>query len=334
MKLKGNEKILIVRHDRLGDLVLTLPIAWALKQVYPDLMIEILTSQYNSYIIKYADYVDRPLIADFNNKGNIAVGDLVSKMTRNNYNIVIFAKPDLRIAFAAYLAGIPLRLGTSRRAYSLLFNVRVDLPRRRSLMHEVDLNLKLIEHFGLAFSPNKVWPILSASNEKSKLHVIPDDRYIVIHPGSKGSAANWPSENYRRLILELSKLIKVIITGQDGIEIEHNENIINLINKTDFAALIDVINSCSLFISGSTGPLHIAAALGRPVIGLYPDHPVLGPHRWGPRGKIATAIAPDKQTGHKCRINIDGSCECMKKIKVETVKQAALDILKTTESIT
>ena len=148
----------------------------------------------------------------------------------------------------------------------------------------------------------------------------------------KGSAANWPLDYYRRSIDTLSGSMKIVITGQNHFEIESNDNIVDLTNKTDFASLMRIIDSCSLYISGSTGPLHIAAALGRPTIGLFPDHPVLGPHRWGPRGKFVKALAPAKQNGHRCRINDDGSCDCMRTIKVETVVHTALDMLSQAEN--
>jgi heptosyltransferase-3 len=332
LKLKGNERVLIVRPDRLGDLVLTLPVALILKRLYPHITVEFLTSRYNDPIIPYAKYIDGSISVDNIDGHKLPLAELVSKLARKHYDIAIFARPELWVAFAAYLANIPVRVGTARRAYSPLFNIRLDLRRRHTEFHEADLNLKLLQPFGIRPAPDTVKPLLKSTNEIAGKQLTGTGSYIVIHPGMKGSAANWPTEYYRQLIGRLSGSMKIVLTGQDRFEVDRSDNIINLINKTDFSTLMRILGGCSLFISGSTGPLHIAAALGRPTIGLYPDHPVLGPHRWGPRGPLVKAIAPPKQTGHKCRINNDGSCDCMKKIDIDTVVQAALDMVKATES--
>jgi heptosyltransferase-3 len=331
MKLRGNEKILIVRHDRLGDLVLTLPVAYVLKKIYPHIYVDILSSSYNSSILKYAAYVDNSISIDNDHGMRKSSGEIADEINRGRYDIIIFARPDLPTAFASFLAGIPIRIGTSRRAYSFMFNRRVDLPRRHSYKHEVDLNLMLLEPLALTPAPGTLSPVLEAKPNRGMDHILGaaklEDDFVIVHPGSGGSAPNWPEEYYRELIRDLGANIKVVLTGQGKFDIDTDGMIINLMNATSFDELMSVISRCRLLISGSTGPLHIAAALGRPVLGLYPDHPVLGVHRWGPRGKYAEAISPDKQNGHKCRINDKGTCECMESISVGRVLRKALDIM-------
>ena len=148
LKLNGNENILVVRPDRIGDLVLALPIASVIKSIYPDIKIDYLVSDYNYPLIKYAAYIDGSLIIDNGQRNPKAAGELIADLESKKYDIVIFAKPDLITAFCAYLARIPVRLGTSRRGYSFLFNIRAGVSRRYSMIHELDLNLSLLKPGG------------------------------------------------------------------------------------------------------------------------------------------------------------------------------------------
>ncbi len=333
IKLNGNEKILIVRPDRIGDLVLSLPVASALKEVYPLLTIHFLASFYNVPILKYAVNVDGHILATDSDNNPISAGRLIDDMESEAYDLALFLKPGWLSAYAAYLAGIPIRVGTSRRFYSILFNVRENISRRRSDIHEADLNLMMLKPFGINKAAENLAPELQVNsddfNKFPGLNGI--DEYIVIHPGSGGSAPNWPGRLYIELGAMLSKQTSVVITGQDANPSVLPERINNLVNKTDFAQLIRIISQARLFISGSTGPLHLAAALGIPVIGLYPNHPVLGPQRWAPRGKKTSIITPRKQNGHICRIKDNGSCDCMESISVSAVFDKALGMMTANE---
>ncbi len=329
IKLKGNEKVLIVRPDRIGDLVLTLPLAQVLRDIHPGLTIDFLVSSYNSSVLEYAVYIDNYLMVNNDDKSRKSIASMINEIVSRKYDVAIFAKPDLFTSFCIFMSDIKYRIGTSRRGYSFLYNMKIELARRHANTHEQELNLRLLEPFGLKYDDDSITPSLNVELENDSIsELIPGDfKYIVVHPGSKGSAANWPTDNYVKLINRLSESRNVVITGQGKSIGTNNAQVIDLVNKTGFDQLISILNNADLFISGSTGPLHIAAALGVPSLGLYPDHPVLGPHRWGPRGKKAAYIEPPKQSGHRCRINDNGSCECMAKITVDDVYHKALEML-------
>jgi len=329
LKLHGNEKILIVRPDRIGDLVLTLPVASLLKKTYPGLTIHFLASTYNASIFKYASYVDDYILMTDAPGKPLNIGKLIEILEAESYDLALFIKPGWRSALAVFLAGVPLRLGTSRRFYSFLFNRRVNITRKNSDKHEVDLNIKMLRVFGLNISAGATIPELNPGPLEWRpiAGLTESMEYVVIHPGSKGSAPNWPSLFYLELIKKMAENYKVVITGQGNDITELPDGVIDLINKTDFAQLLGILSKSKLLVSGGTGPLHIAAALGTPVLGLFPNHPVTGPQRWGPRGKRASFLTPDKQIDHICRINDDGSCECMKSIDIKTVYESALKLI-------
>ena len=326
INLSGQERVLIVRPDHIGDLVLTLPIAKCLRDNYPKLHIEFLVSNYNAPLLKYVNYIDGYIILDYTKS---QPGHLISQLDKGRYHIAIFAKPGWLTVFASFIADIPVRIGTARRPYSLLFNKKLNYSRKHSNYHESELNLMMLQALGIKPDLRTALPEIQvdSSGRANLAGIVKDEAYVVIHPGSKGSAPNWPVESYVKLMDKLSDQKKVVVTGKDESIPELPGKVINLVDKTDFDGLLSIISKASLFISGSTGPLHVASACGVPVIGLFPDHPVLGPQRWGPRGKNATYLTPSKQNEADIRKNNNVKCIDLSKISVETVYKKALELL-------
>lgn len=329
LKISDLRKILIIRPDRIGDLVLALPLASLLKEFSPHLEIHYLASSYAAPLLRYSPHVDDYLLYTGEDGDPLALSELVSRIEKNGYDAALFAKPNWRSALAVFLAGIKVRIGTSRRPYSFLFNVRESIARRNSNMHEVDLNLELLRILGL---PNRSEPLnpelrVSPMNRYSTPDLNLPEKYVVIHIGSKGSAPNWPKSRYKALAESLSEILPVVLTGQEEIAV-CSDNIIDMIGKTSLDQLIRLIDRAELVISGSTGPMHLAAALGRKILAFFPDHPALGPHRWGPRGGQARILQPGKQKGHRCRITNEGTCECFDSVTTEIAYQAACELLK------
>jgi ADP-heptose:LPS heptosyltransferase len=100
--------------------------------------------------------------------------------------------------------------------------------------------------------------------------------------------------------------------------LKHKNRVTDLTGKLSLAELISFINSCDGLVAGSTGPLHIAAALGKRAIGLYAPMRPIFPQRWAPIGKNADYLVLDKQC-EACRKTMD--CECIRSIKPEQVAE-------------
>lgn len=329
IKLAGSEKILLVRPDRLGDLILSLPVASTLKKIYPKTVIHFLASHYNAQVLKYSPDVDGCILLTEPDGKPLKAEKLIEILEVESYAVALFLKPSWLSAFAAYMAGIQVRVGTWRRPYSLLFNIRENIKRKHSGMHEVDLNLMMLRPFGIDVELGTVTPFLKAGfvDGEDDVGLGVDNNYMVIHPFSKGSAPNWPIQSYLHLADMLSQKITVVVTGQYSFPLDMSDRICNLINKTSFTQLVGVISRAKLFISGSTGPLHLATALGTPVMALYPNHPYLGPQRWGPCGENAVVLTPGKQNGQKYRNKDNGDSDCMKSIEVNAVFEKACRML-------
>jgi len=149
---------------------------------------------------------------------------------------------------------------------------------------------------------------------------------LILHPKSKGSAREWGLENFSLLIGLLPEdKFNIIVTGTKeegemmaGFLKQHGNRITDMTGKLSLAELISLIGSSDALVAASTGPLHLAAALGIRAIGLYAPMRPIFPQRWAPIGKNATSLVLDK-TCDDCRKNMD--CHCIRSITPETVAE-------------
>ena len=162
---------------------------------------------------------------------------------------------------------------------------------------------------------------------------------VLLHPGSGNSARDWKPANFVQLAIELEKFgFSVVITGgKTESELVHSvaqnagegvKPFVSDLNLKEFAAFIQ---TTKLFAANSTGPLHIAAAVGIPVIGFFAPVRVMSPKRWGPLTDKKVIFVPDPA---KCLLCKGGKCqgnECMEQIEVTQVVEAALGLIKDNE---
>jgi heptosyltransferase-3 len=146
---------------------------------------------------------------------------------------------------------------------------------------------------------------------------------LILHPGSKGSAREWGLPNFSALVHILpAEKFRIFVTGSaaEGESMKDlfdaHPQLHNLCGKFSLDELIAFIAKADGLVAASTGPLHIAAALGRKVVGLYPPIRPMDPGRWAPIGpKVHTLVASHECS--KCRKN--GPCVCMQEITPEMV---------------
>ena len=301
------KRVLLCRTDAVGDLILTLPVARSLKAAHPDFQISLLAAKYTAPLLAGESYLDNVIAISKRSLDSFSeVNALARDLKRMSFDAAVLFYPRLSLALAMYLAKIPIRIGTSRRAYSIFFNRRVKLHRRDSGKHELDLNYELAEQgFGelKRFEPMiTVLPDESKSSDRLLAQSDMGERetFVLIHPLSHGSAPNWPIERYVELASRITlKGHRVVITGSalesDDIAAHFGrlgEGIVNLAGKTDLPQLKGMIKRARLVVSGITGPIHIAGAVGTFAVGIYPPESTLSPVRWGPRGSANKLFVP------------------------------------------
>ncbi|MDF2529338.1 MAG: lipopolysaccharide heptosyltransferase family protein [Gammaproteobacteria bacterium] len=325
-------KIVIARTDNIGDVVLTLPMAGILKQHYPDAEIVVLARRYVQAVVEAHPSVDG--FIDWESLNIKSDSEIVETFKSLKADIILHVFPVKRIAKCAYQAKIPTRVGTTRRWYNWLYcNKRVSFSRKNSQLHEAQLNLKLLSalnintEYGLPeiieMGQLKPCPELP---DRVKSLLTPDKFNLVIHPGSNGNSKEWPLASFQALLTELPKQkFNIIITGSEA----ENERLgkalnqtcpeaINTMGKLSLNELIALLGAADGLVVNSTGPLHIASALGIKTLGLFPSQPGKSPDRWGPLGKQAEFLTAS--ICQACINNQTTGCTCMQSITVPQVK--------------
>jgi ADP-heptose:LPS heptosyltransferase len=325
-KLQDNFTLIISRTDSIGDVVLTLPMAGYIKRSFPKSRIIFLGRNYTRDVVAVSEHVDEFLSWD--EIKNLNAEEMRQKLKAD---VIIHVFPVKEIAQAAKEARIPLRVGTTNRLYHWwTCNKLIRLSRKNSDLHEAQLNLKLLEFLsikteaGLKDIPSnygftKVIPL-----ENEFLHLIDKTKFnLILHPKSKGSAREWGLENFSSLISLLPKdRYKIFISGtkEEGelirSFIEKHPDTTDLTGKLNLKQFISFINTSDGLVAASTGPLHIAAALGKKAIGLFAPMRPIHPGRWMPLGKDAHYLVMNRSC-NDCRKS--QSCHCIKEISVKQV---------------
>lgn len=317
------ENIIISRTDSIGDVVLTLPVAKALKDQFPSSRILFLGKEYTKPVINACRYVDEFInLDDFLNGNDKIPGAIVH----------VFPLPI--IAKKAKQRKIPLRIGTTNRIYHwTTCNKLVKLSRKNSDLHEAQLNLKLLRPLGInkEFSLEEVGQSFGMENiqtlDEGFLKMIDQDKYnLILHPKSQGNGREWGLNNFISLVRLLDKnRFKIFVSGTvkerpllqpvfDAVQ-EHVTDITGLMNLDQF---ISFIAACDGLVASGTGPLHIAAALGKHAYGIFPPIRPIHPGRWAPLGPGAKVFVVNKPCSD-CRK--DGpACHCIAEIEPGWVK--------------
>lgn len=327
------KRFIISRTDNIGDVILTLPLAGFIKQHIPDSEVIFLGKKYTRPVVDCCNNVDSFIDNDILSSLSLRKASKMLKKTGADTIIHVF--PDKRISMLAYMAGIKERVGTNRRwHHRLLLNRTIALSRRKSDLHEAQLNLLLLKNL----IPNFVMPLTEDIHSwygfkktepltgNLSEYVDPHRKNVIIHPKSKGSAREWGLDNFSILLQKLPyDKYNVIIAGTDY-EARLMEGFLKLFRarahdvtgKLTLEEYIQLIAHSDVMIAASTGPLHIAAMAGIHTVGLYSPMKPIFPQRWAPLGQNAGYLVIEKECD-KCRKT--NYCECIRSIRPDEVLQ-------------
>lgn len=325
---------LISRTDRLGDLLLTIPVGNFIRHHLSEVEPVFLVSAYAAPLL---DHHVPPF-------PYVVWEDLRSL---RGYEAIIHAFPRWLIAWRAWRSGISRRVGTGARWYHWL--TCTDLPfirRRRSGKHEAYLNLQLLcpllspslcevlrsmswEDL-LSYRPRLAPKATLKPNIQKRIEVF--SLRLVLHVGTGGGAPLWQYwQELAKLLLMRYPQALLIFTGSkpekpliDAFEkILPSTSWLNVAGDLSLAELITVLGQAQVVIAGSTGPLHIAAAVGVPVVGIYPATIAMGPWRWKPLTPASRILS----TGKVCPRCSPAYCECLAAISPREVLQAVEELI-------
>lgn len=325
-----NEKILIIRTDRIGDLTLTLPLAAEIKKNKPNCTICFLVNNYTKSLVELNNFVDKVIAAD-----SLSFFQILKFLLTEKFDSVLHVYPRAKFAWGTFLAGIKNRIGTGYRWYSFLFNKKIFEHRKSGDKHELEYNFNLISMLGISTHPNYDSVDFNIHPKQSDLTLIYEifNKYslnngkptIILHPGSGGSAIDLPFNKILELITILAQSLQfnIILTGSKAEKelcnkLTISNNVLNFSDRFNLSELVALISKADVLIANSTGPIHLAAALNIFTIGFYPKFNECSAKRWGPYSNKRFIFEPEIDC-KECNRKQCESLNCMNSIDVKKV---------------
>lgn len=350
MSWAAARRVLAVRLDTLGDVLMTTPALRAVKEGHPRRHLTLLTSSAGASAGRLVPEVDEvwsfdaawlkagPAHADAARER-----DLVDRLRAGRFDAAIvftvYSQSPLPAALLTYLAGIPRRLAHCREnPYRLLTEWIPETEPERGVRHEVTRQLDLVAAVGLRPSHDRLSlrpcpeDHLAAAAELARLGLA--RRWAVVHPGATASSRRYPAAGFATVARALVRDhgLDLVFTGSadEAALVEQIRGAADvlthsLVGRLSLGALAAVIARAGLLISNNTGPAHVAAAVGTPVVDLYaltnPQHTP-----WAVPARVLSHPVPCAP----CYRSIcpEGHHLCLRGVPPAAVVAAALELLR------
>ena len=355
-------RILVVRCDRLGDVILSTPVFDVLKRHNTRTVVTAMVKPAIAPVIRGLASVDNVVIyePEGRHRGVRGFFRLVSEIRRGGFGVAIVLQTQFKLAAAVFAAGIRYRIGPLSKVHSYLFyNKGVRQRRSQVEMHETDYNLQLLMRLGIRVGTRNV-PVSAAISGQARLRAREwllsqgweaAQPLVAVHPGMGGSALNWPEAHYIDLVAALLREGRhVLLTAgpAEGDLLARIRKALELkagyatwtgrliLSSSSVTRTVEELGAllahASVVVAPSTGPLHLAVATGRPVVTFYPPIRVQSAIRWGPYLRDesrASVLVPDVYCGQdfKCRGSECHYFPCMKGLTVnQALEQVAYQL--------
>ncbi|MSN96542.1 glycosyltransferase family 9 protein [Campylobacter sp. FMV-PI01] len=273
-------KLLITRHDKIGDFILTLPMIKLAKKRLPNSFVAVLVSKVNYEFAKKISFIDEVILYDEN------PFKLSKTLKKYKFDISISAFIDTNLGLALFLSCIKTRVAPATKIAQIFFNKRVVQRRSKGLKKEFEYNIDLLKFAFPDINTKFTAPVLEIDESfqkeifnkfKAKFKLNDDKKIIAFHPGFGGSSdANLSFDEYLNLAKSIHKDINIVFSFGPDDEVALNYFQENL----DFKAIIfkstlslyefcALVSNFKLFVSTSTGPMHLAAAVNTPTMSFF-----------------------------------------------------------------
>lgn len=334
------KRIAVLRLDHLGDVLLALPAVKALEEALPNVQVDLIIGPWAKDIVDRAGLRSTPKIFSaswFSREGSKdGRRELARLLREGKYDAVIELRGDFRHILAMYQAGVKYRVGLARTGFGFLLTQQLVF---RPGQHEMDRNFETMERAGIHLAQKPGFPQLyprkddeQAQKEvRQKLGVT--KLVIALHSTCLAPSKRWPVAHWQKLIEKLPADRDIVLIGTEG-EKPGMEEIVKGCQRKVFVAagllnlggLAAFLKDCQLFIGVDSGPAHIAAAVGTPVLSLYSGTNLVG--QWGPKGPKVTVLQKTTPCSPCELVVCPIENECMKLIEVDEVLRNVNESLK------
>ena len=266
------KNILVIRNDRFGEFLLNIPAMRALKEAYTHAKLSLAVNQAVCELAGIVECVDKVLVWD----------EVKGGLRKYRFDLCVVLNPTREAHWSVFWAGIPVRVGYDRK-WGFLLTHKIKDAKDIGDKHEVDYNLQLVGLLG-AKTLDKT---LKIKVDDSFFKEFAGQRIVAIHPFTSDPVKQWPLQRFKELAQRINKELglKVIMVGSSQDILEAGDGILSVINKNSLVELAALLKRCLLLISGDSGPVHLAASVGIPIIALFRnDLPGKTAKSWGPWG--------------------------------------------------
>ena len=335
---KQPRRILLVRTDGIGDLVLTLPAIAAVRRQFSRAHVTALVSPAADGLLTGRRYLDEILVDD----PAESTAQLAQRLKEKQFDAAVIFNTGTRNCLAIWQARIPVRVCWAYKPVGLLLgNRRVALHRSHPPIHETDFTLRFVRRLGVEpeaadFSPRL--DIDDATKQRVAARIAREvgtrGPLFGVHPGNMHSAYNWPASHYAELILRLARVGRVMVTGKtpetplvEEISAQLNDDMrrrVGFLWDMPLVELAAAISQQSTLTVSSTGPMHIGGIVGTPLVALFSPHPIHSPKKWAPMGTTHTIIVAPLKPDENPYVRRDKATAVMARISVDQVLEATL----------
>ena len=316
--VKKAHRILVIRTDRIGDVVLATPLIRALRHTFPTAYIAAMARPYARDLLLHNPHLDEILVDDPTSDHRDWKGfwNQVALLRHHRFDTALLLLPTQRLAWMLFFAGIQTRIGVGTILYEVLtFMKTVSRKKYIPLRHEADYCMDLGRVLGVTSDDLSTELFLTESEKEDaqrQIHAANRGNEILIgiHPGNGQSAPNWRVDRYVELTAAMieHRNVRIVVTGsrQENAYVPyfdklHSNRITNLIGQLSLRQLMGVIGQLHVLVSSSTGPMHIAAALKVPTVSMFCPLTACSPVLWGPKSNRAEILlAPESYCTHRC----------------------------------
>lgn len=343
-KKPGAKRVLIVRLDRIGDVLLSTPVIKAVRGICPNAHIAFMARRHAIDILKGNPYLDEVIVYEKSGreKGFLRNMRFIRKLRRKKFDIALILHPTKRTHLIVSMAGIPERVGYNRK-WGFLLTTRIPHTKQYGLKHEIDYALDLLRYTGLDAKDRTLYMPIDAVAERHVDEMLEDngikkgDVCVAINPGASCVSKIWGADKFAGAadILNEKYGAKIVVVAGcadkargDKVAALMKSGCVNLSGKTSVAELASLLRRAKLFISNDSGPVHIACAVGTPVVAVFGrSDRGLSPRRWGPTGVrdivLHKDVGCDECLAHNCKLGF----KCLEAVTVDEVLAAAAKIL-------
>jgi lipopolysaccharide heptosyltransferase II len=350
-------RVLCVRLDTLGDVLMTTPALRAVRETAAGREVTLLTSPSGAAIARLIPVIDDVMVyeapwlkATPTRTGAAPDFGMIDALHARAFDAAIvftvFSQSALPAALLCFLADIPLRLAHAREnPYQLLTTWIPDLEPAQGIRHEVKRQLSLVEQVGCRTTDTRLALRVPAESRRrvrellDSLSLGSGGLWVLVHPGATAASRRYPADRFGAVARAIASATgaPALVTGDASEraladEVCHSAGAIahSLAGRLSLDEMAALVEAAPLLITNNTGPAHMAAALGTPVVDLYaltnPQHTP-----WQVPSRVLSHDVP-------CRNCFKSVCPaghhaCLRGVSADTVTSAALDLLQETRSL-